>query len=208
MIKVTIGLPSNGFIRTETTVSLVTAVANTKGIYFRLANPTGCYIHQNRELIALEALKENSTHLLFVDADMGFPENAIAKLISRNKPIIGANYNYRNNQGKSVIQLDTTKFKDGEVNVHDNPKNKGEKLATIKYPEEPFECLAVATGFMLIQMEVFKKLPRPWFFFKPSSDSEGMVGEDIWFCRLARKHGIEIWCDPTIQMTHVGTAFY
>lgn len=207
--RVTIGLPSNGFIRTETTVSLVTAVANTKGVYFRLSNPTGCYIHENREIITLEAQKHNSTHLLFVDADMGFPPDAISTLMARNKPIIGASYNYRRpGAQKSVIRLDPNKYKKGEFKVKDDPVEKGKKMATIEYPKEPFECLAVATGFLLIQMWVFDKLPKPWYFFEPSTAPGGMVGEDVWFCNLARKHGIPIWCDPTIPMIHVGSAFF
>lgn len=198
--KITVGLPSNGYIRTETTVCLVSAIANTRGVFFRLSNPTGCYIHQNRENIVLEAQKEKSTHVMFIDSDMTFPPDGIARLISLNKHIVGANYNHRDNSGKSVIRVDPRQ--------HKKDIKFGDKTATIDDPEKPFKCLALGTGFMLIKLSVFDKLPKPWFFFEPSSSPNGMTGEDIWFCNLARNNGVGIWCDPTIPVGHIGIAYY
>jgi hypothetical protein len=199
--RITVGIPSNGYIRSETTVCLVSAIANTKNVLFRLSNPTGCYIHQNRENIVLEAQKEKSTHLMFIDSDMIFPPHAISQLVSLDKPISGANYNHRDNTGKSVIRLDPTQHSANQLNIAKN-------TATITDPQKPFKCLALGTGFMLIQMWVFDKLPQPWFFFEPSSGPQGMIGEDIWFCNLAKKHNIDIWCDPTIPIDHIGVAYY
>lgn len=206
--RVTIGIPSTGFIRTETTVSLIAAVANTKGVFFRLSNPTGCYIHQNRENIVLEAQKQNSSHLMFIDSDMAFPPDAIATLLERDKPIIGANYNYRESPRKSVIRLDPSLYGKDEIDIKKDSRQKGKYTATITDPKKPFKCLALGTGFVLIQMWVFDKLPRPWFFFEPSSSPGGMIGEDVWFCNLAREHGIELWCDPTIPIDHIGIGIY
>lgn len=206
--KVTVGIPSNGTIKIDTSLSITVAVASTRGVMFHLSHPTSCYIHENREQIVLDAQKEKSDYVMFIDSDMAFPADGIEKLLKDDKPIVGADYHYRENPPKSVTLLDPKKLKTDDITFTIDPNDKNKRLATIDNPQKPFECRAVGTGFMLVKMEVFEKLPRPWFFFRPSSDPEGMTGEDVWFCELARKHGISVWCDPTIQVKHIGVAFY
>lgn len=65
--------------------------------------------------------------------------------------------------------------------------------------EVPF----VPTGFILINCDVFKKIGKPWFSFMDDAESE-----DVYFCDKAKKHGFKIYCDPTIQIGHLGTAVF
>jgi len=34
------------------------------------------------------------------------------------------------------------------------------------------------------------------------------VGEDVAFCQQAAEAGLEIWCDPTITLSHIGDYHY
>ena len=57
-------------------------------------------------------------------------------------------------------------------------------------------------------MSVFKKLSHPWFFYEHDDKGNLTVGDDAWFCRKARKAGFKIYCDPTIEVGHVGEYTY
>lgn len=195
--KITIGLPSTGTIRIETAKSLTTLVSSTKDVLFYLDTPTACYIHQNREDIIINALKMKADYVLFIDSDMAFPPDSLIRLLKHHVDIIGVNYNYRGLPIKSVVKLDPECLADHEiVYVHKNTDT------------EKFKCRAVGSGFLLIRTGVFKKVPQPWFFFRPSSHPKGGIGEDVWFCDRAREQGYDVWCDPTIQVKHIGTAVY
>lgn len=61
----------------------------------------------------------------------------------------------------------------------------------------------VPTGFLLINMVVFDKVKGPWFGFDEETDSD-----DHFFCKKAIDAGYEVWCDPTIQIGHLGTAVF
>jgi len=54
---------------------------------------------------------------------------------------------------------------------------------------------------MLIKTPVLEKIGAPWFEFSYEPER---VGEDVNFCRKARKAGYNIWVDPTIQVRHLG----
>jgi GT2 family glycosyltransferase len=206
--KIYIGLLSTGDVRIETALSLASAVASTEGVYFHILQRTGCYIHLNREEIVLEAQRENATHIMFIDSDMIFPPDGINTLLSRNKEIIGGNYNYRQLPIRTVVKFDPKDIDSDEITLTDDPGNPENQKITIKDPTKPFKCRSAGMGFMLIKMSVFEKIPRPWFFFKPSSDPEGFVGEDVWFCDRAKEAGFKVWCDPSIHISHIGIGIY
>lgn len=195
--KITIGLPSTGMIRIETAVSLAALVSTTKNMQFYLDTPTTCYIHQNREDIVTKALKMKSDYILFIDSDVAFPPDGLTRLLNHKVDIIGANYNHRSVPPTSVVKLDPECIAGHEVvYVHKDSDT------------EKFKCRAVGAGFLLIRTEVFKKIPQPWFFFRPSSHPKGAIGEDVWFCDRAREQGYDVWCDPTIQINHIGIGIY
>lgn len=134
----------------------------------------------NREVIAETAIERGCTHLLFIDNDMVFPNDALPTLLRHNKDIIGANYNMRRLPLQSTV------------------KGQGEGLQKVE---------AVATGFMLIKTDVFTKIPKPWFHVGQLAGG-GIEGHDYRFCRLAQEAGYEVWCDFSVPMKHVGDYLY
>lgn len=240
--KISVGVASTGDVRIETAMSLMAMVGNTPNMMFNLVPKVGCYVHMNRENIVLDAQKEGATHLLFVDSDMEFQPNALSTLLKRNKPIIGADYNFKFHPPRSTTVLDPSLLspdvhrqideerrrlgQDKEIAIRpiydDAAKTKDlimveksieeHKLNLfVKTKREPFPCRAIGTGFALIQMWVFDKIPRPWFFFRPEKFRGihfGTIGEDVWFCDAAHDNSIEVWCDPTIQIRHVGIDYF
>ena len=149
-------------------------------------------IHVSREDIVRKLLDSACTHLLFIDSDISFAPDALERLLKRDRDIIGASYNYRQLPLKSTIK------------IHDEQGN----ILKNVLPDGTFECGAISTGFALIKLSVFKKISHPWFFFEHDEQGRLTCGEDVWFCRKARKAGYKIYCDPTLIVKHIGDYSY
>lgn len=204
--KVCIGLPSGGTVRTETAACLVYLTAHKQNIIFDLMTPMSCYIHENRERIVERALFMDAEYVFFIDGDMVFPESSLKVMISREKDIIGAAYNYRDFPPRSTVKPDIKYTEDYEIRETPDPRH---VTVILKDPSRPYRCRAVGTGLMLIRTSVFKKIPRPWFHFQPNIPGVSeFVGEDVFFCDKAREHGYEIWVEPTLQVGHIGAMVF
>ena len=160
-------------------------------------------------------LNSDCTHMIFIDADIGFEPEAIYRLIEKDVPLCLTPYPVKGYQqgGKSItfiihfddkdnIQID----KDGFCNIKAGP-----------------------TGFMMSKREVFEKLAKEyperktvnkqlvgnkvetmekgWYtFFETAQDPEnGYLGEDIAFCRLWTNIGGKIYADTQTPLTHFGS---
>lgn len=178
-------------IRVETFISLL-QVLYSLPMQIEMCFKSSSYIHYNRQLIAEAAIEAGSKYLIFIDADMVFTPDSISRLIKHNKDIVGANYYTRVTPSVATIKLDDGKggYKEGVTVVE-----KG-----------LFQCAAVGAGFMLINLECLKKIPKPWFDFETINGD--IVGEDVYFCKKARQYGVEIWCDSTIKIGHIGSFVY
>lgn len=196
--KLCVGMLTTGSVKTETVFCLVSSMFKTASIArcgFHFFMPSWGMVDQARNEAAKEALSVGASHLLFIDSDMIFPDDGILTLASKDKLIIGANYNLRRFPLMSTVKMSD---ENGEIT-----QVEGDKI-----PKYPFKCYAVATGFLLIRTEVFRILKddKPWFFYESHEDAT--IGEDINFCKKARAKGIDIWCDPTIEVKHIGDYAY
>lgn len=170
-------------VNANTTCDLIQLLRENPSYAF--ACVCGIYVQNLREGTAGAVLASGATHLCFIDADMMFPKDAIEKLLKHDKEIIGANYRQR------VMQDKWTAFKDG-VSVSSYGKNGIEEVDSL------------GMGLTLIKTSVFSKLPKPWF---PMEWKDGTnVGEDIGFCRLAKKNGYKIYVDHNLSQDvhHIG----
>lgn len=155
-----------------------------------------CDIVSNRTWLVRYALESGATHLLFVDSDMLFPADTIPKLLAHKKEIVGIKYKKREFPVKWVYQ----------------------PLEGVPESEtELFKVAHVGTGLMLIDLSIFKTLgqpknegerPTPWFSFGRDSQGALAMGEDVWFCNVARDAGLDVWVDPTIKVGHIGEYIY
>jgi hypothetical protein len=190
--KITIGVLSQGSVKTEMASSLIMALYETP-VPIHILFYQGAYIHDNRNKLIEAAQKEGSSHLMFIDYDQVFPPSGIMTLLGRDKDIVGGCYN------KRTFPLQTTVMAsmDGREVRLLNPN---------EIPREMFRCNVVPAGFMLIRLEALKKMEPPYFWF--DFIDERIVGEDVYFCRKATRAGLEVWCDPTIRIGHVGEYTY
>lgn len=186
-MKILIGVPCSDTIKSRTAFSLLNL---DKGDFeTRFVFQMGCDIAHNRNKLAMMAIEEDFTHVLFVDSDMVFNPDMLIKLLKHDKDIIAVPYNKRRLPRESVVSpLETKDF--------------GKNI-----PQGLFEVAAAGTGLMLIKTEVFHALNYPFFDFS-YRDVMTRIGEDVHFCEMARKEGFSIWVDTAIQGAHIGDFQY
>jgi hypothetical protein len=192
-MKLSICVPCRDQVHTLFTQSLVnlTNRLTRKQIEFELHLFAGSVICESRTRLVEEALSVNSDKILFLDSDIQFPSNMIDKLYSHNKDIVAANYSTRYPIYQSVAFTD--------------PEN---ITARLDATQGLHKIWAVGMGCMLIDIDVFHTLPKPWFVHEYNKIDDTFSGEDIYFCNQAMHHGIDVWVDSDIKLGHIGTKAY
>lgn len=142
-----------------------------------------------------ECLRHAPTHLLFLDSDMRFPSDTLARLLRRDKDIVGCTYSQRRSP---------------RGYTH---RSVGNDFAVPSNDVEIFPVNSLGLGCVLIRANVFRRMTRPWFktiieVDKPTNKdgSDAYTSEDIYFFNAARANGYEVWCDWQLsqQIGHVG----
>jgi hypothetical protein len=192
-MRVCVATPCYQHVHAETFISLVGALLRCFPHELYLTSKRGPYLDVGREFCVRDALVHKCDKLLFVDSDMVFRQDALNQIVSHDKDIIGGNYYEKHFPLESTVRFD-----DGKG---------GYQGGKISMPKEPFKCAAVATGFMAINLKRLAECMSPPYFSYGTVGTE-FEGEDIGFCRRARKAGLEVWCDPTIPLLHMGEMPY
>ena len=183
--KIAIGLPTNRGVKPQTVLSLLNMVAHTKVDYHIIVSTKGYNTAENRNFISAQAVKNNCTHLLLTDDDMIYEPDSLDKLLEAKKDIVGAKYSVRSEVEKGV-EAEVIEYLDGEDTS---------KL---------FRCNSIGGGLLLIKTSVFKKIEQPFFWYEIYDNGMVRMSNDWWFCRNARKFGVDIWCQPEIKPSHRG----
>jgi hypothetical protein len=161
------------------------------------------------------------THLMFIDADIGFRPKDLLKLILHDKDVVAGVYPKKRINwpvvkravmaGKEDLAAYTGDFVFNLLNPNDDPQENG--LLEVKH---------AGTGFMMIKKQVFEKMQGvvPEYkelmeegdlregveYFQTGVDDNGFYSsEDYRFCDIWRKLGGQVFIDPYIKLSHVGT---
>lgn len=179
--KIAIALPTNRGVKPKTLQSLMELVAYKRYSYEIIVATEGFNTAENRTWLVAQAGKRDCTHVVFVDDDMVYEKDTLEKLLAHDKDIVGARYANRRGSGEVIEYI-------------------GERVEG----DDLFECVALGGGCLLVKMEVFKKLPQPWFWYKIAQTGAVLMSNDWFFCEVARNNGFKVWCDPTIKPGHIG----
>lgn len=205
-IKVVIGMPSKDIVSARTAHALGCSIIAAEGKVINFFLRQSCEIASARTFLVNAAIQAGGTHLLFWDSDI-VPVNkdgeenfsVIDKLLEHKKHIVGCNYNMRKFPLEPVYKSHHKEWQD--------------KVSET----ELFEAEFAATGLMLIDLSIFKD-PKfgfdeqgrksPWFSFGRDAQGNLAMGEDAWFCNVARDAGYSTYIDPTIKVLHAGEYLY
>jgi len=146
--------------------------------------------------------------MIFIDGDIEFAPEDVAKLYNLGKEVACAAYAMKRPSGG------VTAWKDGA-------------LVKLDDLDGPTEVDYAGTGFLMIRRAVFDQMAEKyedlrhmegtgevWAFFNtfikpaPRWQDRYFVSEDYAFCERWRAIGGSIWLEPSIRLGHWGTARY
>ncbi|MCP3683931.1 MAG: hypothetical protein GY861_14705 [bacterium] len=175
-------------------------ILNGAGIEYELGIIAGdCYIAKARNKLAQRFLATDCTHMLFIDADLGWDIEKVEKIILQDYDICLGAYLLKNE--RNVYPMHLIVDDDGKVIREDD---------YIRVSMGP-------TGFMCIKREVFEALQKKsieyrtqsgkteWNFFHCDIINDGWMGEDFYFCREAILHDFDVWCYSDMKFNHWGS---
>ncbi len=154
------------------------------------------YVSRNRGINGGKSQKRvqdaapGPSHFLFVDSDIDFTAADVAALLALKAPIAAAPYRCHNAPGL---------YQSGQLT-----------LLGLVASQDPIETTGVqarsfvGAGFLLVERNVFRHLPYPWFHHRmiEKYETRELCGEDVGFCLSAREAGIPIKVHFDHPVTH------
>jgi len=210
--SVYIAMPCYDSVKINTMLSVIKLVQqlSQSGIKVGINTMKSPLIHQARNYLTSIFLTTEYQYLLFIDSDVEFQPEAVAKMLVAKKDIICTPYRVK------AAQLDkhiyTVEFND--------PKN----IPIL--PGGLVELEAGPTGLMLIDRVVFEKIIKNhhdlkiknkatptankshefyYNFFDFGFNDGYAMGEDVSFCRLARGNDFKIYANTESTTQHHGS---
>jgi predicted O-methyltransferase YrrM len=150
-----------------------------------------------RDQAALIAMQHDYSHVLFLDADMIWPNDVLDRMLKHHGHGIVSGLYHLKVWPHWPVALKDPKWNAVDQNYDYTYDEKAPHTDGLRR-----ESL-IGMGCTIVPVEVFNRFERPWF--KYQDDAQGMpsLTEDVWFCQQAAAVGCPIWLDPTVVCGHV-----
>lgn len=158
----------------------------------------GSLVYQARNSLARAAIQAEADQILWLDSDMVFTPDFLIRMneVAHQNGIdfLSAMY-FRRKPPFTPVVFERLDY---------NEEN-GHAITTqlLSIPEERFKCGGCGFGGVLMSLDVVMSVAA--MFDGRMFDPLPGMGEDLSFCWRARQAGYDIWCDPAMQMGHVGS---
>lgn len=196
-IRVAVSIPAGDTLSTGFAYDLarmMTATAHQRHeIELRLHVVRGSVLPESRHELVMLALAADCTHILFLDSDMRFPKDTLVRLLAHEEPLVGVNYARRRFPITPVAS--DSRFE--PVYVEDGV----EGLIPVAH---------IGLGVALIDLDLFRQIPAPWFQTGFDHTSRKYISEDVYLSALVREHGLTPLVDNTLsrEVSHIGEMEY
>lgn len=243
--RIFLGMPMYGGMLTEATLHGLLelqswTMANNIGMRIQTMGNESLITRARNTIVSMMMDQQDfvATHLLFIDADIGFTPQNIKRLLCADKDVACGIYPRKHiylNKVKKILE-ENPNADEGEIeakalgyNVNfDNPDY-------LKGENGFFKVNEAATGMMMVKREVFRTMFKKFPERKYESDqivnggsyksdncydlfavgpyeTKGQIrylSEDYYFSRLwTEQCGGEIWADLAMPLTHFGNRAY
>jgi len=150
------------------------------------------YVHVGREFVLESAMRWGATHLLWIDTDMSFPEDAADRLARHDLDVVACN---------CVMKTKRP--------IYTAVRN-GRRIPTTRESSGLEQVDTIGLAVMLMRASIVHRLSRPWFRHGYDEDLERDIGEDIMFCRALTTAGVPIFIDHDVskEIGHIGHHTY
>jgi hypothetical protein len=157
-------------------------------VNFTILTIMGQDIDAGRTLAIEQAMEAGVKYLWFLDDDTVPPQDAARHMMSVFKEhpkaaVVGGIYTTRASPPEPIVYSTQGAgafwdWKAGEV----------------------FKCWGLGTGCMMIDLDVFRHLDKPWFLTQHEADLR--VSDDLHFCELVNQAGFEVWAHGGVLCHH------
>ena len=194
-VRVAICVPSGDEVKADFAFSLASMINHAPGTpnleVLGLLNQRISVLPDSRNILAKQAVDGGFTHLLWIDSDMSFPHDMLARLMRHRVPIVGINASMRNPPFK------TTALTAPGVNCITNLDSTGlEKVERM------------GMGVVLHTVDVLHAIrKRPYFSFEYLKSKHKHRGEDYYFGEKVKRAGYQLVIDHDVskEVGHVGS---
>ena len=196
--KIVIGIPHTGTLYTEMVTSLINLNTLESKYLINIQMLKSSILYISREYLVMAALDAKADYLMFLDSDQIITIEGLEKLASHldDGEDIATTLIFRKDppyhpcvfSEQHLLPNNQVSLTFYDVEMEDLTK--------------PFYVESSGFGCIMMKMDIFKKMPQPWFLPAP------YTGEDITFMYKAKQLGYKTLCDPTIEVGHLGTKNY
>ena len=190
--SVLIAIPNVGTVSTNFMAQMLGLNYGINNINYQFLKSNLLYL--SRDKLASTAVKNNYDYILFLDTDQKVPNDIVLRMgdhLDEGEDIVTALIFTKERPYKPCVYADSKVLESGQLSLTPYP------MSEVK--DEPFYVANCGSGCVMMKVDVFRKIPQPWFH--PYIHS----GEDATFFHIAtHKYGYKILCDPTLDVGHWG----
>lgn len=157
-------------------------------------------VYDARNTISKQAIVEGYDRVLWLDSDMDFPPDTLSRLskdMDEGRELVSGIYFKRRAPVKPVLYKELGYY-------HDDKEDSVTPIA-IPYEDYPrdsiFPIQGCGFGGCLVSVDLIKKVADKYGL--PFSPIMGF-GEDLSFCMRAKSLQVEMYCDSSVKLGHVG----
>ncbi len=192
-VKLSILVPTRDTVHSQFSYCIAQLYKTTSeiGIETFLFYDSSTILLNQRERLLEQAKKVNSDYILWIDSDMMFPSTTAVRLLEHNKDIVACNYTKRTKPLKTVAYTDL---------------NDWDSWVPMEPQDELVKVEGVGMGCMLMKLDIFEKIQKPYFEFRYKEDTQDYFGEDFILLGKFREQGYDVYIDTVLSMDikHLG----
>jgi hypothetical protein len=197
--RVLLAIPSYGPVSGHTAFSLFRCHPTLKDAGYEVEARLllgDCHVDDARNTLAADFLDSSCDDLVFIDADIGFQDTDLLRLLGYDRDIVGGAYPKKSDNGEFTGWLPEGQIWADSAGL--------------------IEMRGMATGFLRIRRPVIEALAAtaqryltsqgrsvPMIFERLIVDGLRYSG-DVAFCHKARQAGFKVWADPDAYLEHRG----
>ncbi len=149
------------------------------------------------------AIQSDCTHMLFIDDDMVFAQDIVHKLLTEMNTLTLA--------GNRKVAIGVNACRKSPADLYYTAKEVGsEEFLKSKGKTGVAEVSRCGLGVFLIPIPLLREIPAPHFEITWLEDKKEHMGEDFYFIKKLREHGVKVYVDQDVSQTigHAGEFIY
>lgn len=156
----------------------------------------GYHAPRNAETLAQTAIDGGFTHYLYHDADMEYQPHHVARALDTLRLV-----QERDKTQKCIVGAMYPSSSGARVLVG-KPDASDPEWSNFRLGMTVGRALHIGFGFVLMPIEVFAEMQRPWFADVWNGNHDELVTPDVRFCEAARDLGWTIYADSALDVIH------